>query len=332
MSLVSHMFVAVLGDINIDVLLPVEVYPQPGGEALARQVWTSLGGSAANTAVVLARLGCRVRLIARIGNDLWGEMALRALAKLDVGTEAIQRDERAATGMMFMPITPDGERTMFGHRGANAHTDPDLVTEQMMNGCAWLHLSGYALLEPPQRDAAQRALELAHKLALPISLDTAYLPALTAPQELKPLINRLALCILGLEEAEALTGEREPEGAIKALISMGVEWVGLKIGSRGCLVGDHQGVWVIPPFPAQVMDATGAGDAFSAGLIFGYLNRISLPAAGVLANALGALAVQVLGAGSALPERDEVRKLLGSHLGRVDTPFSDWIAEALRVI
>jgi ribokinase len=80
------------------------------------------------------------------------------------------------------------------------------------------------------------------------------------------------------------------------------------------------------------MDATGAGDAFSAGLIFGYLNRISLPAAGVLANALGALAVQVLGAGSALPERDEVRKLLGSHLGRVDTPFSDWIAEALRVI
>lgn len=332
MSERSSPHIAVLGDINIDVLLPIGAYPHPGGEALARQVLTSLGGSAANTAVVLANLGCRVRLIGRIGNDLWGEMALRALINSGVETEAIQRDDQAATGMMFTPITPDGERTMFGHRGANAHTDPGLVTEQILNGCGWLHLSGYALLESPQREAAHRAVELAHQRALPISLDTAYLPALTAPQELEPLFNRLALCILGREEAEALTGDRKPKQAVNALISMGVEQVGLKLGSQGCLVTDRQGVWVIPPFPARALDATGAGDAFSAGLIFGRLNRISLPAAGVLANALGSLAVQVLGAGSALPGKVEVRDLLMRHSANADAPLSDWIAEALRII
>lgn len=321
--------IAVLGDINIDVLLPIETYPEPGGEAVSSQILTSLGGSATNTAVVLARLGCQVRLIGRVGKDVWGELALEALAETGVDITAIQRDEQVSTGMMFMPVTSDGERTMFGHRGANAQTDPALIAEKTFNSCGWLHLSGYALLESPQREAARRAVELANRLSLPISLDTAFLPALTMPQEMKPLLNRLALCILGRQEAEALTGSGKPERAAQLLIESGVRVVGLKLGAHGCLVADRQIAWEIPPFPAQAVDASGAGDAFSAGLIYGRLNWLSLPASGVIANGLGSLAVQTLGAGIALPGQEDVRKLLKESLVSADAPWSEWIVEAL---
>lgn len=324
--------IAVLGDINIDVLLPIETYPQPGGEAVARHALTSLGGSAANTAVVLARLGCQVSLIGRVGKDVWGEIVLEALAGLGVDLAGIQRDQQAATGMMFTLVTPDGERTMFGHRGANTRTDPALITEKSFHGNDWLHLSGYALLESPQKEAARRAVVFANRMRLPISLDTAYLPALTMPQELKPLLNQLALCILGREEAEALTGTEKPKRAAQLLIESGIRALGLKLGAQGCLVADSQSVWEIPPFPARAVDTTGAGDAFSAGLIYGLLNGLSLPAAGVIANGLGSLAVQTLGAGDALPGREEVRKLLMENLATADAPCSGWIGEALAAI
>lgn len=330
--MVSSPRIAILGDINIDVLLPIEAYPEAGGEAIAPQILTSLGGSAANTAVVLARLGCQVNLIGRVGNDVWGEIALTALASSGVDLAAIQRDEQAATGMMFMLVTPDGERTMFGHRGANVRTDPVLITEHLLRGCDWLHLSGYALLEAPQRQAARRAVELARGLNLPVSLDTAYLPALVVPQEISSLLPGLKLCILGRSEARVITGENDIEKAINALSAAGVGLIGLKLGAHGCLVSDGQHSWEVPPFPAQAVDTTGAGDAFSAGMIFGLLNRLSLPACGILGNAGGSLAVRVLGAGTVLPDKAEFRRLLMELIKTLDTPYSRWTAEALRVL
>jgi ribokinase len=132
--------VVVLGDINIDVLMPVPDYPQPGGETLSERVTSSLGGSAANAAIVLARLGAVPRLVARVGQDPWAEMALEALRQAGVEVGCVQRDAQALTGMMFTPVTPDGERTMFGQRGANPRLDPSLITADIFRGASWLHL------------------------------------------------------------------------------------------------------------------------------------------------------------------------------------------------
>ena len=183
--------ILVLGDINIDVLMGVPTYPPRGGEALTERVDTRLGGSAANAAVVLSRLGLEARMLARVGGDAWGQVALASLADAGVGLELVQHDSIETTGLMFTVVTPDGERTMFGQRGANCNTDPAAITPDTFGGVGHLYLSGYALLELPQREAALRAVELATERNLPISLDTAYLPALDAPQALRQLLPYL---------------------------------------------------------------------------------------------------------------------------------------------
>ncbi len=322
--------ILVLGDINVDVLMRVLAYPPPGGEALTERIDIRLGGSAANTAVVLSRLGLEARLLARVGDDAWGQVALASLAEAGVGLELVQRDSTETTGMMFTVVTPDGERTMFGQRGANLRTDPAAITPDTLGGAGHLHLSGYALLESPQRQAALRAVELAVYQKLTISLDTAYLPALEAPQALRQLLPYLDACILGLAEARALVGEGEPRAAGAALLGTGVRLAALKLGAQGCLLADAASTHYIQAFPVQVVDTTGAGDAFTAGLIYGRLQGMRLPALGTLANALGGLAATVHGAGTALPGKAEVRQFLEGVLASYSGDCFRSISEVLQ--
>ena len=322
--------ILVLGDINVDVLMDVPAYPPPGGEAVTERFITRLGGSAANAAVVLSRLGLEARMLGRVGNDAWGQMALDDLARTGVSLELVQRDAAAATGMMFTVVTPDGERTMFGQRGANTRTDPEAISMDILRQADLLYISGYALLEAPQRDAAARAVDLAARMRLPIVLDTAYMPALKIPQVMRPLLPDLEACLLGLPEAWAMLGAAEPQAAAAALLSAGVRLAAVKLGAQGCLLADASSAHLIPAFTVEVVDTTGAGDAFTAGLIYGRLHGLSLPALGTLANALGGLAAGVHGAGTALPGKADVVRFLQFHLAFASGDRSRSIAEAMQ--
>ncbi|MBL8058957.1 MAG: carbohydrate kinase family protein [Anaerolineales bacterium] len=305
--------VVVLGDLNIDALLAIPAYPAPGGDALATRSGVQPGGSAANTALLLARLGQPSRLLACAGRDAWAEPALRALAQAGVDTQAVQSHPSAPTGLFFIPVTPDGERTMFGLRGANAQLDPSGV-EPALAGAAWLHLSGYALLEAPQREAALRALALARARGLPISVDVGRFPALQQPELVRGLLPGLAMVILDLPAARALVGPASgPAEAAEALVRAGVGLAALTLGAQGAYLRAGAQTASQPAYPVDVVDTTGAGDAFSAGLILAQRRGLSLPAAGALAAALGALAASVWGAGPALPGCAEVRAFLAGR-------------------
>ncbi|MGA7271829.1 MAG: carbohydrate kinase family protein, partial [Acidimicrobiia bacterium] len=160
--------VAALGDINIDLVLEIDRYPSPGEEAFARGRQTRLGGSATNTAVTLARLGLATRMLARVGADEFADRALRDLTGAGVGIDCVQRDPALPTGLNMVLVDEHGERTMVGVRGANAayEADPNWEGE-----ARWLHVSGYALLEEPQRGAARSALSAAADRGIPASID-----------------------------------------------------------------------------------------------------------------------------------------------------------------
>ncbi len=307
--------VLVLGDINVDALLAIPAYPAPGGDALATRSTIRAGGSASNTASVLAKLGLAPHLLARAGQDAWGDLALAELGAAGVQTEAVQRDAAAATGLFVIPVTPDGERTMFGLRGANTRLDPAGLPPALFAEARWLHLSGYALLEAPQREAALRAVDLAARHGVPISLDSGRPPAQQAGALIRTLLPRLALCVLDDAAARALTGAADPEAAAETLTAAGVGLVGLTLGAAGGLLRAGADTVRQPAFPVAVADTTGAGDAFSAGLIYARLRGLSLPAAAALAAALGALAVQVWGAGPALPGGAEAAAFLRGQAG-----------------
>jgi ribokinase len=329
--------VVTLGDINVDIIASISCYPAPGGDGLAEWAEVHGGGSAANTATVLARFGVEVGIIGRVGKDALAEQALALLAEAGVDLSCVQRDDEVITGIMFIPVTPDGERTLFGYRGANFRLDPALLDEGYIAQADVFHLSGYALLAEPQRSAVRQAVEMAHQAGVAISLDAGLEAAAKATEEVKALLPLVDLIFPNQAEAEHLTGSSDVKGAARALSGYGVRTVALKLGAQGCVVhcsarspDRRPEIFSVPAFAVEVQDTTGAGDSFDAGFILGRLWGLDARESALLANALGALAASAVGAGDALPGPKQAWVLLQECLS--DPGWRDWEGEIGRIL
>ncbi len=320
-----------LGDLNVDVILPIEEYPPPGGDARSEGMVIESGGSAANAAVVLARLGRSPGLLAQVGDDRWGELATEALRGAGVSTSHVQRSPQGQTGLMFVPVTPDGQRTLFGRRGANRGLHIDGLPEAELTRAEGLHLSGYAFIEAQPREASFRALELLAQGDGIASLDTAYEPPFAVAEPLRRALPRLTLLILGENEAEVLSG-RTGRDSVSWLLEQGVGTVALKLGARGAQIHQPGSTWELPAFPVKTVDTTGAGDAFSGGLLHGFLAGLSPPAAGLIGAACGAAATTVWGAGAAFPSLTSVQVMLKGSESTLNAALHSALSEALSLL
>jgi ribokinase len=237
------------------------------------------------------------------------------------------------TGLMYVVVTPDGERTILGHRGANVFTSPAQIREEAIREAKLLHLSGYALLEDPQRSAALLALEIACRHGLIVTLDPGMSVPRAALDEIRALLPTIDIFMPNLSEAQQLTGLTVPQDCAKKLLDAGVDVVALKLGREGCLIGHEEEFFRASGFPVEARDTTGAGDYFDAGFIAGFLGGLDWHGAAVLGNAMGAMAAARIGAGTSVPKAQEVLSLLGhhdrqsDHDGRVDVvkPVIDFV-------
>lgn len=302
--------IVALGDVNVDIIAHFTSYPDKGQDALAYSTEFHCGGSAANTAMALARMGLDVVLISRVGPDSLALKALNSLSEAGVIPTGLQRDPAAMTGLMYVVVTPDGERTILGHRGANVLTDPNKVPEEDIRDARLLHLSGYALLADPQRSAALLSLEMACRHGLTVTLD----PGMSVPQaaldEMRALLPVVDIFLPNLPEAQALTGADSPQDCFRALVGAGVRVVALKLGKYGCLFGGEKGFVYVPGFAVEARDSTGAGDFFAAGIIAGHLGGLDRRGTAILGNAMGAMAAARVGAGTSVPKARDVLALL----------------------
>jgi ribokinase len=302
--------VVVLGDVNVDIIAEFSSYPVKGEDALAHASEIHCGGSAANTAMALARMGISTSLISRVGPDSWGLRALDCLREAGVDLSGIQQDPVFMTGTMYVVVTPDGERTLLGNRGANVNTDPEQIQPEVLTAARLFHLSGYALLSEPQRSAALQALELARRRGLAITLDPGLLVTQTALDVLLDWLPAVHILLPSLAEARTMTGLIAPEACCRALLRRGVQVVALKLGKDGCLLATDRQVLFVPGFVVDVRDSTGAGDSFAAGLIAGFVGGLDWQAAALLATAMGAVATMRMGAAIAEAQVADARSLL----------------------
>jgi ribokinase len=305
--------VIALGDLNVDIIAHFAHYPSKGGDALAYSTEIHCGGSAANAAITLARLGVRVGLISRVGPDSWALKALHCLKSAGVEAGGLQRDPVAMTGLMYVVVTPDGERTILGYRGANVFTDPNQIQEEYIQTAKLFHLSGYALLAEPQRSAAMLTLEMACRHGLTVTLDPGLTISQAALDEMHALLPVVNILLPSLSEAQKLTGMVTPEDCAEALLDRGCRVVALKMGREGCLLVSQKGLTHIPGFTVSARDSTGAGDSFAAGFITGCLGGLSLHSAAILGNALGAIAAARVGASMATMQGHDLLALLHDH-------------------
>lgn len=324
--------IVMLGDINIDTIWPVSEFPIPGHDGLVDDVKIEIGGAVVNSAIMLNNLQFPTTLLSRVGHDIWAEWIKRKLAGTLIDLTHLNHDEKIATGLTFVIVTDDGERTMFSHRGANVQFSSEDIDEQLIRNASILHISGYALMQKPQRNAVRCAVEIAKNNGVPISLDTGLEPALKIPECLRNLLSELTICISGPEEIAELLGSRSTEEAAELLITAGVKLAALKLGSKGSFLSNGREQFICPPFPVTAVDTTGAGDSFSAGILYSWAKGLSLPATAVLANALGALTASVYGAGFSVPDKKTVTEFLISQLKSSNLKLDEPINQVINAI
>jgi sugar/nucleoside kinase (ribokinase family) len=196
-----------------------------------------------------------------------------------------------------VPVAPGGERTMVADRGANlALSDSDLPPDRFAAG-THLHLSGYTLLHPGPRPAALAALALASAAGMTISVDPASARPLAAAGPARFLADTggATWCLPNLDEARLLTGLDDPRAAARALTAHYREVV-VTLGPAGACWTDGERSLTVAVEPVQVVDATGAGDAFAAGFLHARLTGADPEAALAAGARLAARAVGRVGA------------------------------------
>jgi ribokinase len=283
-----------VGDLVTDVLAVLRAPLALGSDAPAT-VHVSGGGQAANTASWLAWLGVPVTFAGAVGDDQAGRDRLAELHAEGVRTQVSVRPG-ASTGSIVV-LTYAGERTMISDRGANLLLAPsDVDAAIALSGANHLHLSGYTLLDQASRPAGRAALASARGAGLTTSVDAASAAPLLAQHGFLDWVLGIDLLIANEDEAMALAGPGEPgEQASKLAYAVGGSAV-VKLGREGAIWAGPAGVVHMPIEPVHMVDATGAGDAFAAGLLAAWTNGADVHTALHEGCRVGAHAVSIVGA------------------------------------
>lgn len=297
----------VLGDVAVDIALKVEQYPREGGDAFATESRTGVGGCGANIGIVLARLNTPATVIANVGADEWGRAAVALLRSNGVDVSAISYDPHAATHLIMVVVSGDAERTMFGHRGASANVGQWQMDS--LSPTTAVIVSGYALLGDARQAQARRVVRAAFEAGAPVILDLPADPPSTVRAALPDVLPYLSVLVTGADEIRRITGSRDPALAARSLRNERLTVV-VTLGSEGCLSATADGLIRVPGIPVDLVDTTGAGDAFVAGLTAAQLAGLGPRDTLAVANAFGAAATLRPGAGEAMPWPDQAVGLL----------------------
>jgi ribokinase len=299
--------IVVVGGINSDFVLRGKALPAPGETVMCDTYFQGPGGKGANQAVAAARLGARVAIIGCVGKDERGDAVLENLRRENVDTSFVARHSKAPTGVALIIVDESGEKSIGACMGANHKlTAADVRrAKEALSSCRVLLMQ----FEAPDV-ALVVASNLARKGGAKVVLDPA--PPRKIPKELLPLLDVVRP---NSSEAEFLTGIKVSDRAsarrsAEALMNQGPRSVALQAGHGGDLFIWNGGEEYLPHFTVKSVDATGAGDAFAAGLCVGLSEGKSLAESGRMGSATAALKTLKMGAQAGLPTRAQLDRFL----------------------
>lgn len=222
------------------------------------------GGSAANVAAWLGHLGADVRFVGRAGLD-GAKRHAAALAAYGVDAR-ITADPDLPTATLVAMLDASGDRTMYVDRAANVSLRADDLSPDVLDGVGWLHLTGYSLFDDAVRPLVLDLAERARTLGCGVSVDPSSVGFLTGCPDFLDWVAGVDLLLPNLPEGQHLTGLDSPDAVIAALAS-GFPGVVLTLGADGALLATGDARHRVDALPAEVVDTTGAGDAFCAGFL-----------------------------------------------------------------
>ena len=270
----------------------IQLIAQLGGTGLA----IAPGGSAANTTLGATRLGLRTTYLGKIGGDITAKDYRDNF--LAAGGD-ISRFKHATlpNGRCLSLVTPDGQRTLRTHLGAAMTLSPDEVTRADFVGARHAHIEGYLMFNPA---LGEKVVATARAAGCTLSIDLASFEVANVARDwlMGQIKQGVAVIFANEDEIRALFQDTTSsyDSLAKKLASYG-GIAAVKMGKDGAWIAHGSQLHRIAPVPAaHVVDTTGAGDAWAAGFLSGYLRGLSLPAAGAMGSLLGSETVQHLGA------------------------------------
>jgi len=297
----------------------VDIYPLQTGVGLENvdTFGKFLGGSPTNVAIAAARMGHSTAVLTGVGDDSFGRFVRREMVRLGVTDDFVITSPDFATPVTFCEIFPPDNFPLYFYRQPSA---PDMqlrVTDMPLDVIRaaklfWMSVTG--LSQEPSRSAHHAALA-ARDLAPNTVLDLDYRPmfwssATEATEQVRKCLGQFTVAVGNREECEVAVGETEPDRAADALLEAGVEIAIVKQGPKGTLAKTRDERVVVAPFPIDVVNGLGAGDAFGGTVCHGLLSGWSLQRIIAGASAAGAIVASRLECSTAMPTAEEVEGVL----------------------
>jgi sugar/nucleoside kinase (ribokinase family) len=291
----------VFGNVTLDTLCyPVDDVPRHQSITFEQAI-VAPGGCGSNTAIGLCALGVPTALVARIGTDDAASLIEEYWERVGLDTRFVHRVPDIQTAVSVGLIDSSAQPRFIHTPGANTMLKVDDIDVSALaaEGARFLHVGGFLVMPGVSGEQLAERLAEARACGLLISLDVAVSHNRSKPDDVWPCLPHVDFFFCNAREACFLTGENDPRDAVRALRTRGAWAVVLKLGAEGCRIESPDLSAHVPGLPTEVVDTTGAGDAFAAGFIARMLHDDDLEAACRAGNTAGARVVGVFGAVSA---------------------------------
>ena len=292
---------AVVGSINMDIILNMEKVPDVGENVLGTDYGYACGGKGANQATGLARLGAKTKMIGKVADDANGNKLVENLNKNGIDSSCVRTDG-TQTGMAAIIIDGDGKNRIVVYEGANAEIDPKEASD-----CIDESLDLLLVQFETNEDVVVECVNKAIAQGITTVIDCG--PAKNFNLE---RMQGIEIISPNENETEALSGIfPADEGSIleasKIIMARSkAKYVVLKLGSRGCSIWDGEIFKIMPTYKSNVVDTTAAGDCFTAALALEYKKSGDIYAACDMGNKAGSIAVSRMGAESSMPTVEDL--------------------------
>jgi len=301
----------------VDMVAKVERHPLDDDEVFVSELTLLSGGAAANTAYACGKLGLISAFLGKLGeNDVFGSKIIEDFNEVNVNTALLKYSKQYGTGSAYVALNKEGDRRIYAHSGAADYLSKEDVIEQELLATKVIFLSSLKNLEP-----FIEAANIGRKNNITVILNPGMLIIDQGLVNLKELLGKIDIFILSQIEFYTLLNiqEKIKDKAIvenaNTLLELGIKVLIVTMGERGVFLLTDQESELIPSANvSQVIDTTGAGDAFSAGFIYGFVKNLSYAFEDLkqnvkIGNFVAGKCIQELGARNGIPTSDEVKQI-----------------------
>lgn len=304
-----------IGAALVDMVAQIERYPENDDEVFVSDLKLLSGGAAANTAYACAKLGLKTAFIGKLGReDVFGLKIINEFNEVKVNTELLKYSEEYRTGSAYVALNKEGDRRIYAHSGAANYLSKEDIKENELSFTNIIFLSSLKNIEP-----FIEAAIIGRNKKIPVILNPGMLIIEQGFINIKILLEKIGILIISQREFEVLLDLKKKKinpnmvrEEADNLFSLGINVVVITKGKKGALILTPENAELIPPIKTnKVVDTTGAGDAFSAGFMYGFIQNQSFKFEDLkrnvrIGNFVAGKCIEKLGARNGIPEEEEI--------------------------